>query len=109
MTRGVNFRSATNERGRSKEKQSDEREMNDAEQFAAGGRSPALHWLAEGVWTLQAEGRPSARSRSMVMPPTEEEAPPPITEQRHCGLDWTTDLSCEQHEALGDDEPFPLM
>ena len=83
------------------------------EQFLspAGGRGrlPALHRLAGGVWTLQAAGRPSARDRSISTPPREDEAPPPIAAQRHCGLDCTTALSCEQHEALGADVPLPLM
>jgi hypothetical protein len=35
---------------------------------------PLLHWLTGGVWTLQAAGRPSARDRSMVTPPREDEA-----------------------------------
>ena len=68
-----------------------------------------MHRLAGGVWTLQAAGRPSARDRSISTPPREEEASPPIAAQRHCGLDCTTALSCEQHEALGADVPLPLM
>jgi hypothetical protein len=35
----------------------------------------------------------------MVIP--KEEPPPLSREHRHCGDDWTTDESCEQHE---DDE-----
>jgi len=41
----------------------------------------------------------------MVIPNVE---PPLRTEQRHCGEDWTTLESCEQHEADGVEE-LPIM
>uniref|UniRef100_A0A0A9F245 Uncharacterized protein n=1 Tax=Arundo donax TaxID=35708 RepID=A0A0A9F245_ARUDO len=43
----------------------------------------------------------------MVMPPRDDESPLSAW-QRHCGLDCTTLLSCEQHEAGGVDT-LPLM
>jgi hypothetical protein len=65
-----------------------------------------LHWLTGGVWTLQAEGRDRARVWFMVIP--KDEPPPLSKEQRHCGEDWTTVESCEQHEDDGFDE-LPIM
>ena len=65
-----------------------------------------LHWLTGGVWTLQALGRERARVWLMVIP--NEEPPLLSTEQRHCGEDWTTLESCEQHEDDGVSE-LPVM
>jgi len=41
----------------------------------------------------------------MVIPKVE---PPLSREQRHCGEDWTTVESCEQHEGDGVEE-LPIM
>jgi len=58
-----------------------------------------LHWLTAVVWILQAEGRNISSVWFIVIP--KEEPPPLRREHRHCGEDWTTVESCEQHE---DDE-----
>ena len=65
-----------------------------------------MHWLIDGVCTLQAPGRLRARVRFTVIP---NEAPLLLSsEQRHSGDVWTTLPSCEQHEDDGLDE-FPVM
>ena len=65
-----------------------------------------MHWLIDGVCTLQAPGRFRARVRFMLIP---NEAPLLLSsEQRHSGDVWTTFPSCEQHEDDGLDE-FPVM
>lgn len=64
-----------------------------------------MHWLAGGVFTLQAPGRARARVWLIAIP---NEDPPPLTNvQRHCGCDWTTVASCEQQEDDGVEE-FPV-
>lgn len=71
-----------------------------------GNLSLPLHWLMGGVCTLQALGSDRARVWFILIP--NEAAPPLRAVQRHCGDDWTTLESCEQHDDDGVDE-FPVM
>jgi hypothetical protein len=66
-----------------------------------------LHRLSGGVCTLHALGSWRARFLSMVMPPRADESPLSAV-HRHCGLDCTTLLRLEQHDAAGADT-LPLM